>query len=126
MTSAPVITKNPAGREIIFKSGLIMLHLSRKIPLMPRDLRMNEIFPISDFVRNASEHTARIRRTKRAEILTQHGRPSLAVMPAEEYERLIAASDFMDGIEAVKEGLEAAVAGRSKPAAEVIRGWEAL
>jgi prevent-host-death family protein len=93
---------------------------------MPLDLRMNEIFPISDFVRNASEHTARIRRTKRAEILTQHGRPSLAVMPAEEYERLIAASDFMDGIEAVKEGLEAAEAGRSKPTAEVIRDWEAL
>jgi hypothetical protein len=41
-------------------------------------------------------------------------------MSAEEYERLIAASDFMDGIEAVKEGLEAAEAGRSKPVAEVI------
>jgi len=88
---------------------------------MPLDLRMNEIFPISDFVRNASEHTARIRRTKRAEILNQHGRPSLAVMPAEEYERLIAATDFMDGIDAVKEGLAAAEAGSSKPAAKVIR-----
>ena len=103
-----------------------MLRLSRKISLMPFDSRMNEIFPIFDFVRNASEHTARIHLTKRAEILTQHGRPSLAVMPAEEYERLIAAADFMDGIEAVKEGLDAAEAGRSKPAAEVIREWEAL
>lgn len=93
---------------------------------MPLDLRINEIFPISDFVRNASEHTARIRRTNRAEILTQHGRPSLAIMPAEEYERLIDAAEYLDGIEAVRVGLEAAEAGRSKPASEAIREWEAL
>ncbi|MEO5913081.1 MAG: type II toxin-antitoxin system Phd/YefM family antitoxin [Luteolibacter sp.] len=93
---------------------------------MPLDLRMNEIFPISDFVRNASAHTARIRQTNRAEILTQHGRPSLAVMPAEEYERLIDAAEYLDGIEAVRIGLEAAEAGRSKPALEAIREWETL
>ena len=88
---------------------------------MPLDLRMNGIFPISDFVRNASEHTARIRLTKRAEILTQHGRPSLAVMPAEEYERLITADDFMDGIEAVKEASKLRKQ-TIQAAAEVIRG----
>ena len=93
---------------------------------MPLDLRMNEIFPISDFVRNASAHTARIRQTNRAEILTQHGRPSLAVMPTEEYQRLIDAAEFLDGIEAVGIGLEAAEAGRSKPASEAIREWESL
>jgi predicted transcriptional regulator len=47
-------------------------------------------------------------------------------MSAEECERMIAATDFMDGIETVREGLEAAEAGRSKPASEVIREWEAL
>lgn len=103
-----------------------MLPWLRFFVFMPLNLRMNEIFPISDFVRNASEHTARIRRTKRAEILTQHGRPSLAVMPAEEYERLLTAVDYLDDIEAVRAGLEAAEAGRSKPAAEVILAWEAL
>ena len=85
------------------------------------NLRINEIFPISDFVRNASAHTARIRQTKRAEILTQHGRPSLAVMPAEEYERLIDSVETLDAIEAVRVGPEAAEAGRSKPASEAIR-----
>ena len=99
--------------------------MSKYFP-MPLDLRMNEIFPISDFVRNASAHTARIRQTNRAEILTQHGRPSLAVMPAEEYERLINAAETLDGIEAVRIGLEAAEAGHSKPASEAIREWDAL
>ncbi len=93
---------------------------------MPLDLRMNEIFPISDFVRNAGEHSARIRRTNRAEILTQHGRPTLAVMPAEEYERLIDAAEYLDGIKAVRVGLEAAESGHSKPASEVICEWGAL
>ncbi len=93
---------------------------------MPLDLRINEIFPISDFVRKASEHTARIRWTNRAEILTQHGRPSLAIMPAEEYQRLIDASETLDGIEAVRAGLEAAEAGRSMLASEVIREWQTL
>ena len=90
------------------------------------DLRMSEILPISDFVRNASAHTARIRQTKRAEILTQHGRPSLAIMPAEEDERLADAAEYLDSIEAIRMGLEAAEAGHSKPAAEAIRSWEAL
>ena len=58
--------------------------------------------------------------------LTQHGRSSLAAMPAEEYERLIAVTDFVDGIGAVRAGLEAAEAGRSKPAAKVIREREAV
>ena len=47
-------------------------------------------------------------------------------MPAEEYERLLIAVDYLDDIEAVRAGLEAAEAGRSKPAAEVIVAWEAL
>lgn len=47
-------------------------------------------------------------------------------MSAEEYERLADAADYLDGIEAVRIGLEAAEAGRSKPASEAIRGWEAL
>ena len=93
---------------------------------MPLDLRISEIFPISDFVRNASAHTARIRETNRVEILTQHGRPSLAVMPAEQYERLIHAAEYLDSVEAVRVGLEAAEAGHSKPASEAISAWEAL
>lgn len=90
------------------------------------DLQMDDIIPISDFVRNASAHAARIRKTKRAEILTQHGRPSLAVMPAEEYEILMGAKDYLDTIEAIRIGLKAADDGELRPAEEVIKEWEAL
>ncbi len=90
------------------------------------DLQMDDIIPISDFVRNASAHAARIRKTKRAEILTQHGRPSLAVMPAEEYETLMVAKDYLDTIEAIRIGLKAADDGELRPAEEVIKEWEAL
>jgi hypothetical protein len=48
------------------------------------------------------------------------------VLPAEKYERLIDAAETLDGIEAVRIGLEAAEAGRSKSASEAIREWEAL
>ena len=87
---------------------------------MMGDIGMNEISLISDFVRNASEHTARIRRTNRAEILTQHGRPSLAVLPAEEFERLMEAKDYLDTVEAIRIGLQAA------DAEDMIQDWEAL
>ena len=87
---------------------------------------INEIFPISDFVRNASEHSARIRRTNRAEILTQHGRPSLAVLPAEEFERLMEAKDYLDTIEAIRVGLQAADAGQFKSAEDLISEWDKL
>lgn len=87
---------------------------------------VNDIFPISDFVRNASEHTARIRRTNRAEILTQHGRPSLAVLPAEEFERLMEAKDYLDTVEAIRIGLQAADGGQFSTAEDTIREWEQL
>lgn len=93
---------------------------------MNGNFRMEEVFPISDFVRNASEHTARIRRTNRAEILTQHGRPSLAVLPAEEFERLMDAKDYLDTVEAIRIGLEAADAGHFMPAEDVVADWEKL
>lgn len=94
--------------------------------MMIGDIGMNEIFPISDFVRNASEHTARIRRTNRAEILTQDGRPSLAVLPAEEFERLMGAKDYLDTVEAIRIGLQAADAGQFRTAEDMIQDWEAL
>jgi len=90
------------------------------------DIQMDDIIPISDFVRNASEHARRIRETNRAEILTQHGRPSLAVLPAEEYERLMGAKDYLDTVEAIRIGLQAAENGELRPAEDVIKEWEAL
>ena len=90
------------------------------------NLQMDDIIPISDFVRNASEHATRIRETNRAEILTQHGRPSLAVLPAEEYERLMGAKDYLDTVEAIRLGLEAAENGQFRAAEEVIAEWEEL
>jgi len=90
------------------------------------DIALDDIIPISDFVRNASEHAARIRKTNRVEILTQHGRPSLAVLPAEEYERLMQGKDYLDSVEAVRLGLQAVEEGRVRPADEVIVEWESL
>jgi len=103
-----------------------MLNSSLNLKMIMSGVRMDEVFPISDFVRNASEHTARIRRTNRAEILTQHGKPSLAVMPAEEFERLMEAKDYLDTVEAIRVGLAAAEAGQYKPAEKVIADWEQL
>ncbi len=90
------------------------------------EIVMADIVPISDFVRNASEHAARIRETNRAEILTQHGRPSLAVLPAEEYERLMASKDYLESVEAIRVGLQAAEDGQVRAAEEVIADWETL
>jgi len=90
------------------------------------EIVMEDIVPISDFVRNASEHAARIRETNRAEILTQHGRPSLAVLPAEEYERLMASKDYLESVEAIRLGLQAAEDGQVRAAEEVIADWETL
>ncbi|MFT5429361.1 MAG: hypothetical protein ACI9OJ_000030 [Myxococcota bacterium] len=36
------------------------------------NIKMNDVIPISEFVRNASGHAARIRETGQAEIVTQN------------------------------------------------------
>ncbi len=90
------------------------------------NISMEDIIPISDFVRNASEHAARIRETNRAEILTQHGRPSLAVLPAEEYERLMQSKDYLESVEAIRLGLRAVEEGQVRTAEDVIADWKKL
>jgi prevent-host-death family protein len=90
------------------------------------NIAMEDIIPISDFVRNASEHAARIRETNRAEILTQHGRPSLAVLPVEEYERLMQSKDYLESVEAIRLGLRAVEEGQVRTAEDVIADWEKL
>ena len=47
-------------------------------------------------------------------------------MPAEDYEILMGAKDYLDTVEAIRLGLQAAEDGDMRPAEDVIEEWESL
>ena len=89
-------------------------------------ISLQHIYSITDFVRNASEHAGRIRESGQAEILTQHGKPCLAVLPAEQYEKLLDAHEYLEAVQIIQQGLDAAEQGLVRPADEVFNEWRQL
>jgi hypothetical protein len=61
-----------------------------------------DVHPLTDFLRNHKAHMARIRESKRAEILTVHGRAELAVLDAESYQNLLDRLHHMEAISAIR------------------------
>lgn len=60
------------------------------IQLMRKPLNiLQDVCPISDFRENASSIVARIRTDRRPLIITQHGKSSAALIPAESYQEML-------------------------------------
>jgi hypothetical protein len=55
--------------------------------------KLEDIFSLSDFTRNARRHAERLRQTRRPEVLTLNGSAELVVQNADAYQALL---DQMD------------------------------
>ena len=91
-------------------------------------LDLRDIYPLTEFQRNAREHIARLRETGRPAVLTVNGRSELVVQSAEAYQALMENVDRADAILGIQRGLEDLRKGDTIPldqAFEEIRGGEA-
>jgi PHD/YefM family antitoxin component YafN of YafNO toxin-antitoxin module len=82
-------------------------------------IELSNIHPLTDFVRNAKVHAARIKETKKPEILTINGRPELVVQDATTYEAMVNELEKARLIAAILEGERDIAEGRTRPAEEV-------
>jgi len=75
----------------------------------------SDIHPLTDFQRNAKDHVKRLKDTKRPEILTINGKPSLVIQDASAYEEMV---DLLDSLHQLKTAVEAYNRGEGQPIEE--------
>lgn len=75
-----------------------------------------DVRPLTDVRKNLAEMVARVRRTNRPLVLTQHGRAAAVMLSPEGYDELIRRAEF---VQAVEEGLAEADAGELVPQSAV-------
>ncbi len=85
-----------------------------------------DIQPLTTFRRRSGQFLKQIKKSKRPVVLTVNGKAAAVVQDAEAYQRLLDIAARADSREGVRQGLEDARKGRSRPAEEFFREFEAL
>ena|SRR5437588_12398342 len=85
-----------------------------------------DIQPLTTFRRRSSEFLKQIKRTKRPVVLTVNGKAAAVIQDAEAYQRLLDIAAQADAREGIRQGLEDARKGGTRPVEEFFREFEAL
>ena len=88
-------------------------------------LDARQVHPMTDFLRNHKSHVARLKATRKPEILTVNGKAEVVIQDAESYQEMIDRLEHADLIAAIQEGLAAADRGEMKPARQVLEEMKA-
>jgi PHD/YefM family antitoxin component YafN of YafNO toxin-antitoxin module len=81
---------------------------------------VDDIRPLTDFLRNTKTHTARLKKTKAPMVLTVNGSAALIVQDAKTYQRLRDRINELEVVAAIRVGLADIEAGREHPVREVM------
>lgn len=78
-----------------------------------------DIQSLTSFRRQSGDFMRRLRKSKRPIVLTVNGKAAAIVQDAEAYQRLLDIAARADAEEGIRQGLEDAARGRTRPAREV-------
>jgi len=79
----------------------------------------SDIQSLTTFRRSSSEFLKQLKKTKRPVVLTVNGKAEAVVQDAEAYQRLLNIVARMDDMTAIRQGLDDAAHGRTRPAKAV-------
>ncbi len=85
----------------------------------PPTIHPDDIVSMTEFIRNASAFTKKIKKSKNPTVLTVNGRAELIVMDKAKYNNFLDAQQAYADQLAVQEGIDDMLAGRTRPAEEV-------
>ena len=85
----------------------------------------NDIQSLTTFRRRSGDFMKQLRKTKRPVVLTVKGKAAAVVQDAEAYQRLLDLAAEASATEGVRQGLEDAANGRTRPAREVFEAMRA-
>jgi prevent-host-death family protein len=84
-----------------------------------------DIQSLTNFRRRSSEFMKQLKKSKRPVVLTVKGRAAAIVQDAESYQRLLDIAARADAAEGIRQGLEDARTGKTRPAREFFDEFEA-
>ena len=82
---------------------------------------LTEIRSLTEFVRHSKEYVGNIKRKKSPMVLTVNGKAELVIQDAESYQAMLKKLDYIETLEAIRQGLEEAERGESRSASEVFK-----
>ena len=88
-------------------------------------LDTRHIHPMTDFLRNHKAHVARLKQTRKPEVLTVNGKAEVVIQDADSYQEMMDRLEHAELIAAVQEGIAAADRGEMKPAQQVLTEMKA-
>ena len=83
-------------------------------------IRPENVYSLSDFLRNAKEHVDRLKDTKIPELLTINGKAEIVVQDAQGYQAVLDRLDRAETIAALRVGMQDVEEGRTMPVAEFV------
>jgi prevent-host-death family protein len=84
-----------------------------------------DIQSLTTFRRRSGDFMKQLKKTKRPVVLTVKGKAAAVVQDAEAYQRLLDVASRSDAQEGIRQGLEDARKGRTRPAMEFFGDFEA-
>jgi prevent-host-death family protein len=84
----------------------------------------SDIQPLTTLRRRSSKFLQQIKRTKRPVVLTVNGKAAAVIQGPEAYQRLLDIAAQADAREGIRQGLEDARKGRTRPAKQFFREFE--
>ncbi len=84
-----------------------------------------DIQPLTTFRRRSGEFLKQIKKSKRPVVLTVNGKAAAVIQDADAYQRLLDLAAQADAQEGIRQGLEDVRKGRTRPAEEFFREFEA-
>jgi prevent-host-death family protein len=84
-----------------------------------------DIQSLTTFRRRSGEFMKQLKKSKRAVVLTVRGKAAAVVQDAEAYQRLLDIAARVDAEEGIRQGLEDAKKGKTRPAKEFFDEFEA-
>jgi len=83
-----------------------------------------DIHSLTSFRRSSASMIKQLRKSKRPLVLTVNGKAAAVVQDAVAYQRLLDMAARADALEGIRQGLEDAAKGRTRPAREFFREFE--
>src|SRR5947209_1354987 len=78
-------------------------------------MKLENIYPLSEFQRNAKSHIARLKKTGEPSVLTVNGQAKLVVLSAAAFQKLMDEIEALDNLNSIHKGLLSAERGEGLP-----------
>ncbi len=83
-------------------------------------LKLSDVRPLTEFLRNHKEHIKRLRKLRRPELLTVNGKAAVVIQDAASYQELLERVERAEALEGIQRGLDAMQRGDTRPLGAVL------